>query len=81
MKAFFTGHGHKMPAGHCGQTCRFLLGSLLVNFSSSNITHNVHTMWHFKMLLSTGQSCPLLTLVTLKLKLGGSRSGPGPSYS
>jgi len=20
MKAFFTGHGHKMPAGHCGET-------------------------------------------------------------
>lgn len=65
-----------MPARHCGETCGFLLVSLLVSFSSRNRTHNVHVMWHFfKMLLSTGQSCPLLPSVTLKLKSGGVEVG------
>lgn len=71
MKALFIGHGHKIPAGHCGETCGFLLGSLLLSFSSRNITHTVHIMRHFKMLLSTGQGCSFLPSVTLKLNLGG----------
>lgn len=48
-----------------------MLGSLLLSFSSRNVTHNVHIMWHFKMLLSTGQGCSFLPSVTLKLNSQG----------
>lgn len=36
-----------------------------------NLWISAWLLWHFKMLLSTGQSCPLPPSVTLKLKLRG----------
>lgn len=74
MKAFSTGHGHKVPPGHRGETCGFLLGPFW-SVSQVEILHITYAGWYFKMFLSAGQSCPLLPLVTLNLKLGGVEAG------